>query len=420
MNELLKAGANCRLQASHGMTVLMYAVLNGSDAILESLCSAAQYQSSSKQESVKLSPSRVSTLSGRSLPVLMKPSQVLTKSSSQVLESSSLPGVSLPSGSTLSASSPLPLPSSLPTPLPLAKSLPTRQLPIVNMQDREGITALMLACKVGASSYVDILLRYGAQAHICSFRGEKALTFALMHDRVHCVEVLVQRCGFIDARSRNHLRGALFTAAELNETGIIRCLVHQPSYIQQFVDEIVQSPSRVEETTVEVALRDEMKQGSEEEKTTVAVLCIKQAYYCLRLLMGVVQGVPLGSQQSLSGVAECAKWCIKLCKVFHEEELECLEPFWICIERMTERQKEVLTPSITTGRSEAESHDEGWGPAILPSSSTRLLLSFIEIYVLGHYNLKVAADIPQKQNGVIQPRLRHFFTVNQVFLKYIF
>lgn len=279
------------------------------------------------------------------------------------------------------------------------------------------MTALMLACKVGASNYAEILLRYGAQAQVRSFRGENALTFALMHDSLSCVEVLVQYCGFIDARSRTHPRGALFTAAELNEIGVIHCLVRQSPYLQQFIEEIAQSPSRVEETAVEVALRDEMKQGTEKEKTEVASLCLKQAYHCLRQLMGVVQGVPLNPHLSLSGVAECAKWCIKLSKVLHEEELECLEPFWVCIERMTDKQREILVPSIPTGRSEAESHDEGWDPVIPPSSSTRLLLSFIEIYVLGHYNLKLAADAPMKQNEVIQPRLRHFYTVNQAFLR---
>ena len=427
VDELLKAGANCRLQASRGMTVLMYAVLNGSDAVLESLCSAAQYQSSLKQDSLNSSPV-VSTLCGGSIPVVKRSSLVVPVESSPVLsKTSQIP--TKPSPVLTNPSSPIPaIPSqvqrstpspkvSLPSGSPLPGSSSTRQPPIINIQNREGMTALMLACKVGAASYVEILLRYGAQAHIRSFGGENALTFALMHDRVRCVEVLVKKCGFIDARSRTHPRGALFTAAELNETEIIRFLVRQPSYLQQFVNDIVQSPSRVEETTVEVALRDEMKQGSEEEKTAVAVLCIKQAYSCLRLLMGVVQGIPLGTHLSLSGVAECAKWCIKLCKVLHEEELGCLEPFWLSIERMTERQRQVLTPSLTTGRSEAESHDEGWGTAILPSSSTRLLLSFIEIYVLGHYNLKVATDSTQKQNEVIQPRLRHFFSINQGFLR---
>ena len=85
----------------------------------------------------------------------------------------------------------------------------------LDMQDTDGLTALMRACKQGSASSTSLLLRFGASASQRSFRGESALTFALMYGRASCVETLVAACGFLDARSRSQPHGALLAAAEL-------------------------------------------------------------------------------------------------------------------------------------------------------------------------------------------------------------
>ena len=88
VEELLRSGANCRHQARGGVTAMMMAVAEGSDAVLESLCAFVSQQASSESHAQGT----------------------------------------------------------------------------LDMQDTDGLTALMRACKQGSASSTSLLLRFGASA----------------------------------------------------------------------------------------------------------------------------------------------------------------------------------------------------------------------------------------------------------------
>ena len=395
---LLKAGASVRIHAVRGLTVLMYAVLYGDAGCLSVLCESAHPPSAS--------PSRLRSL--------------------------------------------------------------------VNMQDTEGVTALMLACKTDSASFVRILLHHGADPNLYSFSGESALSYALMHNAVACVKELTSHGRFLDSRSKRHPFGALYSAAQLNEVAIVHVLCCQRAYLQQFVHEVACFPSRSEETLVEVALREEIPGMAEGVRSELGMVCVQQAYQCLRVLLGVAQGAKTRKAVSLSGLAECAKWCIKLGKVFTNHQLiPQLEPFWDRIELLTQRQRLAFEEDRRKfSPTAAESHDEGWNeapnspseapnspseapnspssceslssassvsnashsthsthgtlmgePKLKPTTASRLLFSFIEIYVLNHYDLKLASADSKantthrlKSIEALHPRLITFFTENKDYL----
>lgn len=418
---LLQAGCSVRVQASCGITILMYAVLHGDAACLAVLCEASHP--------------------------------------------------------------------------PHASPSPTRSL--VNVQDTEGVTALMLACKTGSAACARILLEHGADANLYSFAGESALSYALMHNAVACVQELASRARFLDARSKRHPNGALYSAAQLGEGEIVHVLCCQRAYLQQFVAEVAASPARPVEVAVEVALREDIPRLSEARRGELGAVCIQQAFHCLRVLLEVAQGRPVKQAVSLSGLAECAKWCIKVGKVLtRKQALPQLNPLWERIEMMTDRQRQAFEKGChkeaslsdrlegqlsgqlsgqlndrlehqLESRTEAESRDESWnetahsgsdgpdGPdeassrstsrsaspttspsprsssagafaeekvdAIKPTTATRLLLSFIEIYALNYYSLPSADDKADAINRLqsmetLHPRLIAFFSKNKHFL----
>ena len=57
---------------------------------------------------------------------------------------------------------------------------------------------------------------------------------------------------------------------------------------------------------------------------------------------------------------------------------------------------------------------------IPPSSSTRLLLSFIEIYILGQYNLNALLMEPTNKSEIVCERAVQFYTTHREFLSYDF
>lgn len=426
---LLQAGCSVRVQASCGITILMYAVLHGDAACLAVLCEASHP--------------------------------------------------------------------------PHASPSPTRSL--VNVQDTEGVTALMLACKTGSAACARILLDHGADANLYSFAGESALSYALMHNAVACVQELASRARFLDARSKRHPNGALYSAAQLGEGEIVHVLCCQRAYLQQFVAEVAASPARPVEVAVEVALREDIPRLSEARRSELGAVCIQQAFHCLRVLLEVAQGRPVGQAVgqavSPSGLAECAKWCIKVGKVLtRKQALVQLNPLWERIEMMTDRQRQAFEKGCHKGaslsrplegqlsdrlehqlegrlegrlegdgesRTEAESRDESWNEtahsssdgsdgsdeassrstsrsaspttspsprsssagafaeekvdAIKPTWATRLLLSFIEIYALNYYSLPSDDDKADAVNRLqsmetLHPRLIAFFSKNKHFL----
>ena len=137
----------------------------------------------------------------------------------------------------------------------LPPASPTQRYSL-DISDTDGITPLMLACKMGQDSFVRLLIQYKANPELRSFRGDNAMTFALMNNHASCVVELTASGIFLDARSKYHHHGALFTAAQLNEIEIVRCLVQIPCYLSQFITEMVFSPSRSEEVCIEVLLRE--------------------------------------------------------------------------------------------------------------------------------------------------------------------
>ena len=328
VEELLRSGANYRHQAIRGVTAVMMAVTDGTEAVLECLCAFVSQHPSSDNHTQ----------------------------------------------------------------------------PALDMQDTDGLTALMHACKLGQAGCVSLLLRFGASASQRSFRGESALTFALMYARASCVETLVASCGFLDARCRTQPQGALLAAAELGESAVVRCLARQPAYLQQFLGEIARSPSRAAETALEVALREESKRGLR-EKGALGSLCAQQARKCLRGLVGALRGDKTGREVSLAGLAECAKWCVKMSKVLAEDaRLATLEPFWEVVERVTERQHVEWQAARRDCRESS----------LAPSPSSRLLLSLIEIYVLAHYSLKQDAGGSAAER--LHPRLVKYYSLHFPFL----
>ena len=205
-------------------------------------------------------------------------------------------------------------------------------------------------------------------------------------------------------------------------------------------------------------------------RSELGMVCVQQAYQCLRVLLGVAQGAKTRKAVSLSGLAECAKWCIKLGKVFTNHQLiPQLEPFWDRIELLTQRQRLAFEEDRRKfSPTAAESHDEGWNeapnspseapnspssceslssassvsnashmshsthsthgtlmgePKLKPTTASRLLFSFIEIYVLNHYDLKLASADSKantthrlKSIEALHPRLITFFTENKDYL----
>ena len=473
---LLQAGCSVRVQASCGITILMYTVLYGDTTCLSVLCEASHP--------------------------------------------------------------------------PSASPSPTRSL--VNVQDTEGVTALMLACKTGSAASTRILLEHGADAKLYSFAGESALSYALMHNAVECVQELVRHTPFLDSRSNRHPNGALYSAAQLGEVEIVHALCCQRGYLQQFVSEVTTCPARTVEVAVEVAVREDIPRLSEAQREALGAVCIQQAFHCLRVLLEVAQGRPQKQAASMSGLAECAKWCIKMGKVLtHKQVLPQLNQLWERIELMTDHQRQAFEKGChkeapmqgqmqgrlqgqmggplqgqmggplqgqmeapmqgqmegrlqgqmqgrlqgqmegqmegqmqgqmqgqmegqmegrlqgqmegqmegVENRTEAESRDESWNdgihgsrssspsssrsssPAtspslrtssagafaeekyeeIKPTTASRLLLSFIEIYALNYYNLPSADDKVDAMNRLqsietLHPRLITFFTKNKYFL----
>lgn len=325
VEELLRSGANCRHQARGGVTAVMMAVAEGSDAVLESLCAFVSQQASSESHAQGT----------------------------------------------------------------------------LDMQDTDGLTALMRACKQGSASSTSLLLRFGASASQRSFRGESALTFALMYGRASCVETLVAACGFLDARSRSQPHGALLAAAELGEGAAVRCLARQPAYLQQFLGEIARSPCRAAETALEVALREESKRGLREQ-AALGALCVQQGRRCLGALAGALAGETSGGV-SLAGLAECAKWCVKMGKVLAGDAALAREPCWEVVERATERRHVEWQAA----------RREGGETALAPSGGSRLLLSLIEIYALAHYSLKDSGGSAAER---LHPRLVKFYSLHFPFL----
>lgn len=187
----------------------------------------------------------------------------------------------------------------------LPPASPTQRYSL-DISDTDGVTPLMLACKAGTGSFVRILLEYGANTDLRSFKGDSAMTFALMNNSVECVKELVVNGRFIDSRSKLHPQGALFTAAHYDETEIVHTLVRFPSYLCQFISEMICRPCRQEEIAVEVALRVVALSQPQEVVEELSLLCVKKASVCMKLLFEVCQGRQMKPQYSLAGVAEAA------------------------------------------------------------------------------------------------------------------
>ena len=60
----------------------------------------------------------------------------------------------------------------------LPPASPTQRYSL-DISDTDGITPLMLACKMGQDSFVRLLIQYKANLELRSFRGDNAMTFAL-------------------------------------------------------------------------------------------------------------------------------------------------------------------------------------------------------------------------------------------------
>lgn len=320
---------------------------------------------------------------------------------------------------------------------PFTASSPLR--PIIDLQNTDGFTALMLACKAGSSSFCDIFLRHGANASLRDFSGQTAFNYALSHNATSCVQTLIDHCGFVDTRSRANPHGALFTAAQLQEPSILHFLVVNPPYLRQFLTEIVLSPSRAEEVAVEVALRDEIPRLSDDSRETLYKLCIGSATACLRQLLDVAENAEVRRRASLAGLAECAKWCIKMGKVMNEvPTLPSLDPCWDQIEKLVRTESSKFRGKCELVESSSGSSEEGSGlnsaegetrneqkVRVKPTSSSRLLLSFLEIYALAHYNLRTKRSSEEKEEAwtrlqsvdALHPRLIMCFSENREYLK---
>lgn len=313
--------------------------------------------------------------------------------------------------------------------------------PVLDLQNTDGLTALMLACKASSPSFCEILLRHGADASLRDFSGQPALAHALAHNAGGCVQSLLRHAGFIDTRSRASPHGALFTAAQLNEPAVLRLLALRAPFLLQFLREIAQRPARREEIAVEVALRDELPRLPDALRAQLAALCVRQAQDCLARLLAVAERrADRRFRGSLAGLAGCAKWCIKMAKVLSKDPvLTHFEPFWARIEQMVRNQ---AAPSPRGGESEGSSGSSEEGAAngdscglagesrregkLRGKSASRLLLSFLEIYTLAHYRLAPrgeGSEEPREALSRLQsvesldPRLIACFCENREYLR---
>ena len=331
---------------------------------------------------------------------------------------------------------------------PLASSSASASLPpsasprpVLDLQNTDGLTALMLACKASSPSFCEILLRHGADASLRDFSGQPALAHALAHNAGGCVQSLLRHAGFIDTRSRASPHGALFTAAQLNEPAVLRLLALRGPFLLQFLREIAQRPARREEIAVEVALRDELPRLPDALRAQLAALCVQQAQDCLARLLAVAERrADRRFRGSLAGLAGCAKWCIKMAKVLSRDPVgPQFEPFWARIEQMVRNQ---AAPSPRGGESEGSSGSSEEGAAsgdacglagesrregkLRGKSASRLLLSFLEIYTLAHYRLAPrgeGSEEPREALSRLQsvesldPRLIACFCENREYLR---
>lgn len=343
----------------------------------------------------------------------------------------------------LSSSASPPSRCSLSPPLSASASPPLSASPrrVLDLQNTDGLTALMLACKASSASFCEILLRHGADASLRDFSGQPALAHALAHNAGDCVQSLLRHAGFIDTRSRASPHGALFTAAQLNEPAVLRLLALRAPFLLQFLREIAQRPARREEIAVEVALRDELPRLPDAPRAQLAAVCVRQAQDCLGRLLAVAERrADRRFRGSLAGLAGCAKWCIKMAKVLSKDpQLPDFEPFWAHIEQMVRNQ---AAPSPRGGESEASSGSSEEGAAngdacglagesrregkLRGKSASRLLLSFLEIYTLAHYRLAPRGDGTEEPREALSrlqsvdsldPRLIACFCENREYLR---
>ena len=246
------------------------------------------------------------------------------------------------------------------------------------------------------------------------------MTIAVQYNAVECVKELAASVGFIDSRSKFYPNGALFTAARLNEPEIVRCLVGYPRYFSQFIKEMLVDPSRSEEIIVEVALRELAISQSQEVVDEIASMCTKMACHCMKSLFEICRGKQFNQSYSLAGLAEVAKWCIKLSKVLSNSIIiPAMEPYWKQIEHFVIQHSHKHQRNMHIGASE-EHHEiveESGTPKIVPNSSTKLLLSFLEMYVLGHYDLSTSVKEDKEESlnrlrsiSCLHSRLIQFFS----------
>lgn len=264
----------------------------------------------------------------------------------------------------------------------------------------------MLACRMNRPRCVHLLLEHGVDPILRSFRGDTAMTIAVQYNAVECVKELAAMVGFIDSRSKFYPNGALFTAARMNEQEIVRCLVGYPKYFSQFIKEMLVDPSRSEEIVVEVALRELAVSHPQEVVDEIASLCTAAACHCMKLLFEICKGRQLNQAYSLAGLAEVAKWCIKLSKVLSNSIIiPAMDPYWRQIEHFVIQHSQKHLRIIHTEAPEEhhESVEETGIPKIVPNSSTKLLLSFLEMYVLGHYDLSTSVK-KDKEESLIRLR----------------
>ena len=256
------------------------------------------------------------------------------------------------------------IPTGLTSPSP---SCPNQRTYALDFQDHMGMTALMQACQSGATDYVRVLLQYHANGMLCNSQGENALAIALTHNHFACIELLVHHYKFMDCRSHYTRCGALFTAAQLQCPESVIFLARRPPFLQQFLNEIICSPSREVETAVEVALRKECTAANLSERHDLGMVCLRQADICLVCLSNMArgQGVPKGC--TAAGLAEGSKWCIKMAKVLLQQDtLSTLDRFWDFIERLTDLQEKkyfrhaILSSSTSSSTSSSLTTSTGW------------------------------------------------------------
>jgi hypothetical protein len=234
--------------------------------------------------------------------------------------------------------------------------------------------------------------------------------------------------------------------------------------VKQFISDIMNKPSRKEETLVEIALRQCLPSLDSVCRAELLSLCVESAKFCLSCLFEIALGKRSSICVSPTGLADAAKWCIKQSKLLTTETMiQDYDQYWNAIEKMTEKmcvkyeEEDSATPMspMTPNRTEAESHDESsegshvekvgsddsfigsdisqnsrsseLGPrrfVLKPSACTKFLLSFIEIYVIGHSNISVANSGDHKEEldnrlqsvHSIHPRVLSYFSKYKDFL----